>query len=102
MTGEAIDPVAVAQRPLDILIVDDDAIFRDALQRMLSSDAGAAHRFAAAEHARQAIDIIEHQALDLVISDIFMPVADVRAPELDASPCRGGSGAGAFGPGLRR
>ena len=60
----------------DILIVDDDPVFRDTLERMLLQGDGAAYRFAAAEHAQQAIDIIELQPPDLVISDIFMPVAD--------------------------
>jgi len=92
MTNEAVDrtgvaaagakseagEAGVAAAPLvrDILIVDDDPIFRYTLQRMLSQGSGANYRFAVAEHARQAIDLIELQAPDLVISDIFMPVAD--------------------------
>ena len=89
MTSEAVDRTgvaaeivnseaaeAVAPPRLDILIVDDDPVFRYTVQRMLSQGAGTAYRFAFAEHAQQAIDLIEHQAPDLVISDIFMPVAD--------------------------
>lgn len=60
--------------PLEILIVDDDPIFRHILRRMLMR--GAAHRVAEAQHAEEAIDMIERQRPDLVVSDIFMPVAD--------------------------
>jgi len=60
--------------PLEILIVDDDPVFRYALRRMLMR--GTATRIVEAEHAEAAIAAIERHRPDLVVSDIFMPVAD--------------------------
>jgi len=60
--------------PLKILIVDDDPNFRLSLRRMLTRDA--AYRIIEAQHAEEAIALIERQRPDLVVSDIFMPVAD--------------------------
>jgi CheY-like chemotaxis protein len=60
--------------PLEILIVDDDPDFRTMLRRMLTR--GTACRIVEAEHAEAAIAAIERQRPDLVVSDIFMPVAD--------------------------
>jgi DNA-binding NtrC family response regulator len=60
--------------PLKILIVDDDPNFRLSLRRMLMR--GAAYRIVEAQHAEEAIALIERQRPDLVVSDIFMPVAD--------------------------
>ena len=60
--------------PLKILIVDDDPLFRLNLRRMLTR--GDAYRIIEAQHAEEAIALIERQRPDLVVSDIFMPVAD--------------------------
>ena len=60
--------------PLEILIVDDDPGFRTMLRRMLTR--GLAYRIVEAEHAEAAIAAIERHRPDLVVSDIFMPVAD--------------------------
>jgi CheY-like chemotaxis protein len=60
--------------PLEILIVDDDPAFRAMLRRMLVRGAG--YRIVEAQHAEEAIAAIEHRRPDLVVSDIFMPVAD--------------------------
>ena len=60
--------------PIEVLVVDDDPAFRYALRRMLMQ--GTAYRIVAAEHAEAAIAAIEQHRPDLVVSDIFMPVAD--------------------------
>jgi len=60
--------------PREILIVDDDPIFRLTLRGMLMR--GAAYRIVEAQHAEEAIAAIERRRPDLVVSEIFMPVAD--------------------------
>jgi CheY-like chemotaxis protein len=60
--------------PLEILIVDDDPTFRAMLRRILVRSAG--YRIVEAQHAEEAIAAIERHRPDLVVSDIFMPVAD--------------------------
>ena len=81
MTSEAAiatrrtdDSTGSESGPLEILIVEDDPIFRHTLRLMLTR--GAAYRIAEAQHAEEAIDMIERHRPDLVLSDIFMPVAD--------------------------
>lgn len=54
-----------------ILIVDDEEPVRDLLAILLE-DAG--HRTLRAIHGRQALDLIEAEPPDLVISDVMMPV----------------------------
>ncbi|WP_395021943.1 response regulator [Dongia sp.] len=78
MTHEAAvaarEHTKAAPPPLEILIVDDDPVFRLMLRRMLMR--GAATRVVEAQHAGEAIALIERHRPDLVVSDIFMPVAD--------------------------
>ncbi len=53
-----------------ILVVDDEESMRQFLEIALSK---AGHRITVAESGRRAIDLVEKQAFDLVISDIKMP-----------------------------
>lgn len=54
-----------------ILIVDDEEPVRDFLAQLLA-DAG--HRTLQAIHGNQALELVENERPDLVISDIMMPV----------------------------
>jgi CheY-like chemotaxis protein len=67
-------PLPPDDTPREILIVDDDPVFRHTLRRMLLR--GDAYRIFEAQHAEEAIALIERHRPDLVVSDIFMPVAD--------------------------
>ena len=54
-----------------ILIVDDEEPVRDFLAQLLA-DAG--HRTLQAIHGNQALELVENERPDLVVSDIMMPV----------------------------
>lgn len=52
-----------------ILIVDDDAIIRDALYDLLSEE----HKCHAAETAEKALDWLQTESYDVILTDISMP-----------------------------
>ena len=54
----------------DLLIVDDNEISRDLLARHLQRQG---HKITVAENGRQALEIIQTHAFDLVLLDIMMP-----------------------------
>jgi CheY-like chemotaxis protein len=54
-----------------ILIVDDEEPLREFLVQMLTA---AGHRTLEAVHGADALDIIERERPDLVVSDIMMPI----------------------------
>lgn len=56
-----------------ILIVDDNEEIRTFLRRILSVTG---HRIVDARNGREAIERIQNEPADLVISDIFMPESD--------------------------
>lgn len=56
-----------------ILIVDDNDTIRGFLRRIVEK---AGHRSMVARNGKEAIDQIEREPVDLVISDIFMPETD--------------------------
>ena len=57
----------------NILIVDDNAVNRSYLTTLLGYSG---HKLTEAENGEQAMEIVEADAPDLIISDILMPVAD--------------------------
>lgn len=61
--------------PIRVLIVDDSAFVRRALQRVLSCDAGF-EVAAVAENGRAALEVLAKQTVDAVVLDVEMPVMD--------------------------
>lgn len=62
-------------RPLDILIVDDEASLRDLLQRLFSNRG---HAVMTAVDGAQAIRLAEQSTFDVVVCDLRMPGMDGR------------------------
>ena len=56
-----------------VLLVDDEQNVRSALQRILSSEG---HDILQAENAQEALNVLDHKAVKLVISDMRMPGMD--------------------------
>lgn len=56
-----------------ILIVEDSSFMRNMLKRYLEADG---HQVWETEDGKQALDVLENQEFDLVVSDIEMPVMD--------------------------
>jgi len=67
---------AEPERPLSILIVDDDAALRLTLQRMLAPGAYGRYIVECAQDGGEAIEHIKAHKPDLIITDIYMPVSD--------------------------
>ena len=63
-------PSKVSPKPSQLLLVDDDPDFRDALGKQLVH---AGHTVALAGDGEEAIDWLKHGTADLVILDIVMP-----------------------------
>ncbi len=59
------------QRTATLLLVDDDAMNRDALSRRLERSG---YHVIVAENGAQALDIVSTQGVDLVLLDVMMPV----------------------------
>jgi len=56
-----------------ILVVDDDMHLRQVVEQMLKA---LGHQVYSAGNGKSAIEVLEHQAIDLVITDILMPDMD--------------------------
>ena len=56
-----------------ILLIDDDASIRMIFQVTLEQ---AGYHVLTAEHGKHGLRLLEHQAVDLIIVDIFMPEMD--------------------------
>lgn len=56
-----------------ILIVDDDDLFREMLDEMLKREG---HQVVAVDNGAHALTTLSQQKVDLVITDILMPVKD--------------------------
>ncbi len=54
-----------------ILIVDDEEIIRDLCARALKE-----YRVLQAQNGREALDILENQAVDIILTDVMMPVVN--------------------------
>jgi DNA-binding NtrC family response regulator len=64
--------MSAAQR-LEVLVVDDDPLIRDALRRVLEH---AGHAVSEAESGEQAIELLESRRVDAVLLDLNMPGID--------------------------
>ena len=73
--GRADTPATLRARPLDILVVDDELVIRELLQRFLASRG---HAVVAAADGAQALRLAERSSFDVVISDLRMPGMDGR------------------------
>ncbi len=69
---KARTPGESAAAALRLLIVDDHAIVREGLKRVLASNA-AGWQVVEAEGGFQALDLLRHQAFDLAVVDLSMP-----------------------------
>lgn len=78
----------------NVLIVDDSATARMLVRRCLTICGYRADQTFEAEHGRAALDLLKSQPVDLVVSDLNMPVMDGRtllrfmrsSPRLNAIP----------------
>jgi PAS domain S-box-containing protein len=66
----------VATRPLDILVVDDEAVIRELLSRYFTTRG---HAVVAAVNGEHALRLAESGTFDVIISDLRMPGMDGRA-----------------------
>jgi two-component system chemotaxis response regulator CheY len=61
-------------RPLRILVVDDSAMMRTVIKRAATLTGVPIAQIFEAEHGRRALEILEAEDMDAVITDINMPV----------------------------
>ena len=77
---------------LRTLIVDDSAVMRKIIERSLRQAGIPLERVVEAANGSQALDILGQQAIDLVLSDINMPIMDglelVRQLHKLDNPCQ--------------
>ena len=64
------DPTRVTQRPLNVLLVDDEPAVLRALGRMMSVDG---HNVLKAEDSTVALELLGREKVDVVVADIDMP-----------------------------
>ena len=58
----------------DILVVDDDSVIRDLLVEVLEEESG--HHVIVASNGKEALERLQHHSVDVIVSDINMPVMD--------------------------
>ncbi|QVM86708.1 response regulator [Pseudomonas lalucatii] len=66
-------PAQGAERPLSVLVVDDDELIRMHLQLALSNEG---LRISEAANGQQAVELASRQAFDIVLMDVRMPGMD--------------------------
>ena len=74
--GRKIDEVLLEftdKRPLTFLIIEDDAIDREALRRLIKVSLGNGHTFLEAERKIQAIELARNNKVDCVLLDYRLP-----------------------------
>ncbi len=71
--SEAIHAAVADGQPLNVLVVEDHPVNRMILEAWLGS---AGHASISAENGKIAVEMAEHQAFDLIIMDVNMPVMD--------------------------
>ena len=67
-----IFPLRVVDVPC-VLVVDDDPDIRRMLEDVLTDEG---HQVRVASNGREALAFVEHQAVDLILLDLMMPVMD--------------------------
>ena len=74
--------------PLRVLVVDDEEVIRDVLESVLEREGW---KVATAENAREALDLFESDAFDVVLLDLMLPdrpglevLRDMRRRDPDA------------------
>ncbi len=72
--GELTTAVAAASRPLNILIVDDSAMMRAMIKRVIAVCGVSVDRVLEAGNGREAIDVLANTDVDVLFTDINMPV----------------------------
>lgn len=72
-SGDGLGSGAVGNRPMEILIAEDDYISRNLLKRMLT-DMG--HQVVAAENGRQALEVLRKRPIKFLVTDWMMPEMD--------------------------
>lgn len=81
------EQTAAGGRPLNILIVDDSAMMRAMIKRVAGMCGVAVGTIYEASNGREAIAVLEHEAVDALFTDINMPVMTgtelLRAIEVD-------------------
>jgi DNA-binding NtrC family response regulator len=75
----ADDVIGVAERPLRVLLVEDDAIIRLATAEMLIK---LGHEVREAGNANKALEILDKQTFDVIVTDLSLP--GMRGEELAA------------------
>jgi len=75
-SADAGPPLVESEGQRTILIVDDEADIRDALAEILT---GARHRVVTASSGREALERMEAEHYDVILTDIRMPDLDGRA-----------------------
>jgi len=67
MLGQS-QPLQEPERPT-VLVVDDEAVIRDLCTRTLAD-----YRVLEADNGRAALDLLEHEPVDLILADVMMPL----------------------------
>ena len=73
MGGGVCDETGGRRPMATILLIDDDPAIRMVFQVVLER---AGYHVLTAEHGKHGLRLLEHQAVDLIIVDIFMPELD--------------------------
>lgn len=76
MTGGAPESLPIPPRPIRVMIVDDSAIIRALMDRILKADAPHVQVCGTADNGQRALDTLEACDPDVMILDIEMPVMD--------------------------
>jgi CheY-like chemotaxis protein len=71
VVSRAASPLSSSATPATVLVVDDEPLVRNAFTRVLER---AGHRVVRAEHGRAALELLRCEVVDLVITDVTMPV----------------------------
>ena len=71
----AVRPTAVADTTVRVMVVDDSAVIRGLISRLLQEDPGI-RVVTTASNGEQAINTLRRSSVDVIVLDIEMPVMD--------------------------